>query len=343
MEGMNLSINIQGICRRMVSKAPSWVVVLWGLTLLVWRVDAATVTINGAQTNQVIDGFGVNINHRSWTNSELQPVLDALIDQGGFTLFRVVFDNTDWEATNDNDDPDVMNWSYYNAVYGTPRFEKLWGIIGYLNQRGITNGVMLNFQGPGPQWMGGATLPPGYEDEWAEMIASLLVYARNTRHLQFSLVGPDNEPNEINQGVDVANAAQYATMLHLLAQKLDTNGLSDVRFLGPDGAGTGTGFMPELLNDPVVMGKVAHFSLHSYSGGGVFSTGVADFIRQSAYPDRTVWMTEFNVWCASCETGGVNTNSWTEFRGSAEYLLGHLANGVSAGLVWDGYDSFYTL
>ena len=45
-------------------------------------------------TYQVIDGFGVNANYRSWNGDELKPVLDALIDQAGMTLFRVVYDNT---------------------------------------------------------------------------------------------------------------------------------------------------------------------------------------------------------------------------------------------------------
>ena len=62
------------------------------------------------------------------------------------TLFRVVFNNG-WEATNDNNDPNVMNQAYYDALYRGPEFEKLWGLIGYLNQKGITNGIMLNFQG----------------------------------------------------------------------------------------------------------------------------------------------------------------------------------------------------
>ena len=48
--------------------------------------------------------------------------------------------------------------------------------------------------------MGGALLAPGYEDEWAEMIVSLLYYARNTRHLQFNLVAPDNEPDATPSG-----------------------------------------------------------------------------------------------------------------------------------------------
>jgi O-glycosyl hydrolase len=328
-------------CRRAVSV----------LFLAVWLAfsspaGAATVTINGAQTYQVIDGFGVNANFRSWTNSELQPVLDALIDQAGMTLFRVVHDRTDWEAANDNSSSSVMNWSYYNPVYSTPEFEKMWGLVGYLNQRGISNMLTLNFQGNGPAWLGGATLTPGSESEWAEMIASLLVYGRNARHLQFGLVGPDNEPDntpEPIQGIQVANAAQYVTMLHQLALMLDANGLGDLRFVAPDLAFGGTNWLMPIMNDSTVMAKLACFSEHSYLADGGNSAGVDDFLKQSAYPDRRFWMTEFNVWCQSCETGVGGSTSWTFFRGSAEYLLAHLANGASAGLLWEGYDSYYLI
>src|SRR5512133_2873448 len=34
--------------------------------------SAATVTVDGATTYQLIDGFGVNANHRSWHNDELK-------------------------------------------------------------------------------------------------------------------------------------------------------------------------------------------------------------------------------------------------------------------------------
>ena len=61
------------------------------LLLLTGTAGAATVTINGAQTYQTIDGFGVNANSGSWTNNDLQPVLDALIDQAGMTLFLAEF------------------------------------------------------------------------------------------------------------------------------------------------------------------------------------------------------------------------------------------------------------
>src|ERR1700723_812167 len=60
---------------------------------------AANVTVDGSQTFQTIDGFGVNMNHRSWTNNELQPAINLLVNQAGMTLFRVIYDRTDWETT----------------------------------------------------------------------------------------------------------------------------------------------------------------------------------------------------------------------------------------------------
>ena len=304
-------------------------------------LHAATVTLDGSVTYQVIDGFGVNANYRSWNNNELQPVLDALIDQAGMTLLRVVFDNTDWEATNDNADPNVMDWTYYSKVYESSEFRRLWDMFAYLNSRGIADGAFFSFMGPGPSWMGGGTLGAGREDEWAEMVTSLLAYARIYRGLQFQLVAPDNEPDIYNEGIHIGTADQYATALHKLSEKLDANGLSDVRFVGPDLAAGGTAYMPEMMADPYVMDKLAHFGVHSYSDGGGGSSGVYDFIKASPYPDRTFWMTEFNVWCPTCDSGTRGTYDWAYSKGTADYLLNHLANNASGGIVWEGYDSFY--
>ena len=113
----------------MQSRVRLYVGVMVPLLLLghVGLAATASVTIDGSVTYQVIEGFGVNANHRSWNNTELQPVLDALIDQGGMTLFRVVFDKSDWEATNDNSNPNVMNWTYYNQVYSAIRISRSYG------------------------------------------------------------------------------------------------------------------------------------------------------------------------------------------------------------------------
>jgi O-glycosyl hydrolase len=66
------------------------IVVSVGLAMLVFQtLGAATVTFNGRVTYQTVEGFGANINHRSWTNDDLNPVADGLVDQAGMTLFQV--------------------------------------------------------------------------------------------------------------------------------------------------------------------------------------------------------------------------------------------------------------
>ena len=95
------------------------------LLVLTGPAGAATVTIDGTQTYQTIDGFGVNANHRSWTNNELQPVLDALIDQAGMTLFRVVYDklglgNRQRKQRPDPDELDLLQHGLQHAgISGT--------------------------------------------------------------------------------------------------------------------------------------------------------------------------------------------------------------------------------
>jgi hypothetical protein len=178
------------------------------------------------------------------------------------------------------------------------------------------------------------------EAEWAEMVASLLICARQTNHLQFGLVGPDNEMDQTPQGVNMT-AAQYATALHELSQILDTNGLSDLRFVGPDMAVGGTTYLPEMLADPVVMSKVAHFGMHGYSPGGVGSDGVYNYLQSTDYPDRNFWMTESGAWCAACDAGMPGTYDWTYCKQTVDYLMRHLLNNASAELVWEVYDSQY--
>src|SRR6516164_10225303 len=80
-------------------------------------------------------------------------MFDMLIDDLGATMFRVVpyLVYSNWEETNDNDDPNVMNWEYYNDRYSTPIFEAPWNALRYLNSRGIR--PVIGLMGPAPAWM----------------------------------------------------------------------------------------------------------------------------------------------------------------------------------------------
>ncbi len=279
-----------------------------------------SLTIDGNQRFQTIDGFGVNANSASWNNGELRPAIDRLIDEGGSTIWRVIIDMADWEAQNDDANPGNFNWTYYNTIYSSPKFEELWATMAYLNQKGVTSTLMLNFMGIGPTWMGGPNLPTAMEDEWVETVASVAYYARNNRNIQFGLFAPNNESDwDGIEGIRM-DRWQHARVMRKLAQRLDAIGLGDLRLVGPDTAAVASGvndYLPSLMAEPAVMAKLDHFALHNYAGD---SGGAANAIRNSAYPNKNFWITEVSNFSDA---------------------LTHMSQGPSAILVWDAYDSVY--
>jgi O-glycosyl hydrolase len=280
----------------------------------------ATVTVDGSRRFQILDGVGANINSLSWRGGEARAAIDRLADEMGVTLWRVVFDAEDWEATNDNDDPMVADQAYYTALYSNAKFQNLWGTLHYLNQRGVTSGISISFMGRVPPWMGASLITPASEDEWVEMMATFVAHARGVEHVQFGMLDPLNEPDWDGLEGPKVGAAQYTRLLHKLITRLDAAGYGDIRFLGPNTADVGAAlsdYIPSLMSDPVVIARIDHLGLHSYSA----STGAADaMIKSSPFPERNVWMTEFS---------------------RPEDVPSLLSGNASALIIWDGYDSVY--
>lgn len=280
------------------------------------RAADVTIAVDGSTRYQTMDGFGVSANSEMWKGGQLKPALDMLVDQNGSTLFRVIVDMTDWEATNDNADPFTYDWTYYDQVYSSPKFQDLWATIAYLNSKGITNNIVLDFMGRGPAWLGGATLSSSKEDEWVEMVSSAAYYARNTAHVQFGMFAPDNEP-DLGAGIEgiAMSGTVFADAMAKLATRLDTIGLTDLRLLGPDTA-TPNIYWGEMAAYPALMAKVDHLTFHSYTG----ATNGADADIKRTAPTKNFWMDEYSVFHDS-------------------FAL--LSQGASALLMWDGYDSAY--
>jgi O-glycosyl hydrolase len=303
-----------------IAMAVSTALMIIGVSLMAAAGSSGSLTIDGCKRFQTIDGFGVNANSASWKHGELRPALDLLVEQLGATIFRVVVDNADWETTNDNGDPNTFNWTFYNSVYTSPKFEDLWSTMTYLNQKGITQNLILNVMGPVASWMGGSRINSQAEDEWVEMIASFVAYARNTRSLQFGLLAPMNEPDWDGVEGPQVDQWQYPRLMQKLFQKLDALGLSSIRLVGPDTASADAGvqgYFPQMMAHPTLMAKLAQFGLHNYAG---YTAHASAAIKSSAYPGKNFWMTEV-------------TNIWDALR--------EISQGATATLVWDGYDSVY--
>jgi hypothetical protein len=312
---------------------------------LLFHFPVCGITFDGAETQQTIEGVGVNLNYRGWEGTNLLPVLNAYMNEAGSSLFRVPFDLSDWEAINDDTDSNAYNWAYYNGIYGSTEFNRLWDMIDHLNQSGYSNRVCLTFMGWGPAWMmdgDGRSLKPGMEDEWAEMIASALIYARNVRGVQLSFVTPNNEPDIYDEGIRITQATQYTNTIHRLVKKLDAAGLNDLWLVGPCRAGGPTGFLPEMTADPLIMSRLKHFSIHTYNKNQGNTAAASAWIANSAYSDRSLWVTEYNEWCATCDTSDTGFfDIWSNARETAAHLFHHLQAGASAALAWEGYDSIY--
>ncbi len=77
------------------------------------------ILVDPSARRQTIIGFGVNANPQSWNAdpAAVKKVIDQLVDSLGCTSFRLMFDDCDWEKTNDNDDPEIYNWAFYDSLY----------------------------------------------------------------------------------------------------------------------------------------------------------------------------------------------------------------------------------
>jgi O-glycosyl hydrolase len=300
-----------------------------------------TLTIDGTQRFQPIDGFGVNANSLPWDDGALAPALDQLTDALGASVWRVIVESTQgWEDLPDTSGVNTYDWSYYDRIYTTPKFQALWGVLRYLQEKraGI---IMLNVMGCPPRWMGDCAIDPISEDHYVKMEASLLYYARVVKHLRIDVFSPMNEEDHGSPEGPAVSADQYVRILDKLSGQLTALGLGDMQLLGPDTASVDaavSAYIPAMLSDQTLMPRITHFGLHNYGGA---SGGAASVIVHSAYPNRTLWMTEYSAWCDGCDSGAPNPNNWDFAVGTLDHLFNFIEQGASSALVYDGYDSYY--
>lgn len=301
--------------------------------------DSVELTVDGTRTFQPIDGFGVNVNGTYWNDGALAPALDALHAELGSTIFRVIVETPYWERTNDNDDPRRPDREAYRTIYARPEFQSLFAILRHLGQYDDAR-VILNVMGPAPAWMGQGTVEPWAEEEWAEMIASLLVYARDEEGLTIDLLAPANEMDLGDPEGPKLDPRQYVRMLRTLSERLDAEGLGDVRLVGPDLAFSysAPSFLPPILADDLVMAKMATLSVHDYSGE---IDDMERLLGSERAATHGFWVTEYSQWCNDCSQSAATADSWVFGADTATFLLRYLEGGARAALLYDGLDGYY--
>lgn len=313
--------------------------------LLIRALFAQNTVVDATKQYQTIHGFGVNINPQSWNVNPdaVKEVIDSLITGMGCTSFRLMFDDSDWETVNDNSDPNSYNWNYYDAVYSAPRFTCVWNTIEYLNSKGITD-ITLSPDGAAPTWMGGTKLLPGVEEEYAELLASMVFYGikRRAPALKFTMLSPVNETGCFGLEAPVMTTNQLGAIFSNLATHLIKDSIVGVMLTGPDDCYNSFN-VHALLTSSATMSKLTSFGGHEYGDNTSRSEELLYAVRNSDYPDREVIMSEVNAICNGCDGGEYNSDyGFNNYAGPAfKYVLKHLNVGVTGIQLWEGYDSQY--
>ena len=279
--------------------------------LLLYSGGITRVAVDPRQQFQAIEGFGVNFTGPYFRDDQ-KEMFSLLIDDLGATIFRVVpyFVYSDWETVNDNDDPNVMNWEYYNNRYSSPVFEASWTALRYLNSRGVRPVIAL--MGPAPAWMlddkasrprhavcgnpdqynGTLThLNPAMYEEFAEEVVSMAVYARAKAHVEFRDFSPFNETDCYPTEGPRVDPGEASRLLEVIARRMRKEGLGDVRLTVADQAVISNNYIGPILKSAELMKQVGAFTFHTYGESSVGPQ--AERVKRSAYPETPIWLTEY--------------------------------------------------
>jgi O-glycosyl hydrolase len=316
------------------------------------KTAASRVIVDSSQYFQTIDGFGLNFT-APYFRDDQKAMFDMFIDDLGVTMFRVVpyLVASDWEVTNDNDDPEVMNWEYYNDRYSGPIFEASWKAIRYLNSRGIRPVIAL--MGPVPPWMLAdksspphhtvcvpssdiAPMKPSMYPEFAEEVVSMLMYARSREKLDFQYFSPFNETDCYPAEGPRIDPADAPAVLAAVVRRLQKEGLGDIRLTVADQALINNDYVTPILNSPEVMKQVGAFTFHSYIDRSVGPQ--VERVKASPYAHIPVWLTEYgdlNDLDKSAE------NDWKAFSLAVNRrALTALNQGASALFYFNAFDDY---
>lgn len=314
--------------------------------------ERSQITLNPTERHQFIQGFGVNFTSPYFRDDQ-KAMFDMLIKDLGATMFRVVpyLVYSNWEEVNDNNDPNVMNWEYYNERYSTPVWEASWNALRFLNSRGIRPVIAL--MGPVPDWMVDDhwsppkhkvcqpdskqfALKPAMYDEFAEMVVSMAMYARAKAGVDFEYFSPFNETDCYPPEGPRIDPEEAPKVLAAVARRLKKEGLGDIKLTPADQAVITNDYIGPILADPELMKQVGAFTLHTYGENSVGPQ--VERVQNSSYAHVPVWLTEYGDLNDQDKTA---ENDWKKFSlASNRRALTALNQGASAVFFFDAFDDY---
>ena len=304
-----------------------------------------TVILDAGIRYQKIDGFGVNITPAQWRDGNLKPAIDMLADDLGCTLYR--FDCTglaNWLDPARRNSDGTWPEEYLEQVYTSPVFSDAWETYRYLQSKGAE--PFFNVSGRIPPGLGkdGSNRLTDY-DGYAEMVVTLLWWAREKEGLKFTLFAPFNEVDlGYPEGPDMEPGDCYPAV-KAIVEKMKQSGLGDVKLIVMDDSWIHSGNLESILDKPDLVPYIYAFGGHTYGDGGDQDGdqffGPSSFkktiekIEQSPFKGTPLWITEYGD---LDQTGEVEyLFAWKSTR----RLLKVLNDGAAAALAWDAFDNFH--
>lgn len=292
--------------------------------------------VNGNQTFQTIDGFGVNINSKYWKKGQLIPAMDLLLDDLGATIYRIdIYGKSNWIDPDGSVGSSSLNPENLARLYQGEIFQDGWGMMRYLNSKNIE--PYLTASGDVPKWMLGPDRKSLIDHEaFCEMLASMVEWAKTKENLKFRYFGPLNETDIGSPEGPSVTPTEFVKVCEVLDAKLTQKGLEDIQLVVAEQADFNTYYLRELLSSRKLAHRIGVFSMHDYADyPPEVYTNVTDLIRDSHYADRRLWMGEFGD---LDQTGDME---WYVAWVIASRLLDQLSAGFNASLVWDAFDNYH--
>jgi O-glycosyl hydrolase len=307
------------------------------------------IRVEKAVRHQTLDGFGTNVTPAQWREGALGPVLTQLVRDVGCQLIRLdAYGRGDWLDPQRRGADGRWPQAYLETVYTQPVFRDAWETARYLQALGAE--VILNVSGDVPAaWKDTKTQTLVDFDAYAEMQATLVLWAREREGLSLRLHMPFNEldlPNNI-EGPSLQTTEQRLGLWSALRAKFAERGLGDLRHVIFCDAGVNLERMGPVIAAPTAFAGVHAVSGHTYGNGleGDMSSDwlfqsspvktVNEAIARSAAPSTRLWITEFGD---LDQTGEIE---WEIAWRMARRLMLALEHGLHAALTWDAFDNFH--
>jgi O-glycosyl hydrolase len=179
-------------------------------------------------------------------------------------------------------------------------------------------------------------IKPAMYDEFAEMVVSMVMYARSKAGIDFEYFSPFNETDCYPPEGPRVDPEEAPKVLAAVARRLKKEGLGDIKLTPADQAVITNDYVGPILRDAELMKQVGAFTLHTYGEDSVGPN--VERVKNSRYAHVPVWLTEYGDLNDRDKTAD---NEWKNYSlASNRRALTALNQGASALFFFDAFDDY---